>query len=211
MTDQTQRLELATVKAEIGSDIISRFSNDALAAAEITTDSGNIPNLKQVILSIQEDGAEKISFATTIYSTTAAGIAATTNGAIFLVRSADPDEIYAVYSNTAGVAVDTGKRALSSQAVEDAMLAATEAADAAQESADLSTERTARFLTPVSSPPAIRDDGTPLQIGDRYVNTVDQAEYIYKSSGWLVNESQTAIADIDNASDPAKETPINSR
>lgn len=204
MTDQTQRLELATVKAEIGSDIISRFSNDALAAAEITTDSGNIPNLKQVILSIQEDGAEKISFATTIYSTTAAGIAATTNGAIFLVRSADPDEIYAVYSNTAGVAVDTGKRALSATAIQTAMDLALESANAAEDSADLATARTARFLAPVSTPPVIRDDGTPLQIGDRYVNTVDQAEYIYKTDGWVVNDSLAAIADLENASDPAK-------
>jgi hypothetical protein len=57
MTDQTQRLEIATVKAEIGSDIISRFSNDAVVAAPIPTDSGAIPNLKQVILKLQEDGA----------------------------------------------------------------------------------------------------------------------------------------------------------
>lgn len=204
MTDQTQRLELATVKAEIGSDIISRFSNDALAAAEITTDSGNIPNLKQVIFSIQEDGAEKISFATTIYSTTAAGIAATTNGAIFLVRSADPDEIYAVYSNTAGVAVDTGKRALSATAIQTAMDVALESANAAEDSADLATARTARFLASVSTPPAIRDDGTPLQLGDRYVNTGDQAEYIYKALGWAANDSLVAIADIQDPVDPTK-------
>ena len=204
MTDQSQRLEVATVKAEVGSNILYRFANDPAANAEIPTEAGDIPNLKQVILQLQEEGAEKISFATTIYPTTAAGIAATASGAVFLVVSNEADEIYAVYTNTAGVAVDTGKRALSSQAVENAMQAATEAADAAQEAADLSTERTARFLASVSTPPVIRDDGTPLQLGDRYVNTDNQAEYIYKSSGWVVNDSLEAIAEIQDSTDPAK-------
>lgn len=135
MADQTQRLEIATVKAEIGSDILSRFSNDAVAADLIPTDSGDIPNLKQVIAEIQEEGADKISFATTIYPNTAAGIAATANGAIFLVKSVEDDEIYSVWENAAGVATDTGKRALSSQAIQDAMVAADASADAAADSA----------------------------------------------------------------------------
>ena len=208
MADQTQRLEIATVKAEIGSDILSRFSNDAVCASPIPTGSGDIQNLKQVIVDIQEEGTEKISFATTIYPTTAAGIAGTTNGAIFLVRSADPDEIYAVYSNTAGVAVDTGKRALSATAIQTAMDVALESANAAEDSADLATARTARFLASVSTPPVIRDDGTPLQLGDRYLSTANQAEYIYKSSGWVANESQAAISglsgDLADQADSAK-------
>lgn len=204
MADQTQRLEIATVKAEIGSDILSRFSNDAVTAAPIPTDSGNIQNLKQVIVSIQEDGAEKISFASTIYSTTSAGIAATTNGAIFLVKSDEADEIYAVWQNVSGVATDTGKRSMAAQAIQDAMQSATEAAQAAEDSADLATARTARFLASVSTPPVIRDDGTPLQLGDRYVNAENQAEYIYKSSGWVVNDSLEAIADIRDETDPDK-------
>ena len=204
MADQTQRLEIATVRAEIGSNITYRFNNDAIDAGGIPTESGDIPNLKQVILQLQEDGAEKISFATTIYPTTAAGIAATTNGAIFLVRSADPDEIYAVYSNTAGVAVDTGKRALSATAIQTAMDAALESANAAEDSADLAKSRTDRFLAPSATDPELRDDGTTLQIGDRYVNTVDQAEYIYKTDGWALNDSLAAIADLEDGSDPAK-------
>jgi hypothetical protein len=204
MADQTQRLEIATVKAEIGSDILSRFSNDAVTADPIPTDSGNIQNLKQVIVGIQEDGAEKISFASTIYSTTAAGIAATTNGAIFLVKSDEADEIYAVWQNVSGVATDTGKRAMAAQAIQDAMQSATEAAQTAEDSADIATARTARFLASVSTPPVIRDDGTPLNFGDRYVNTENQAEYIYKSSGWVVNDSLEAIAEIQDPTDPAK-------
>lgn len=135
MVDQTTRLEIATVNAEIGSNIVYRFANDAAAAAEIPTDSGDIPNLKQVIVSIQEEGAEKISFATTIYPTTAAGIAATTNGAIFLVQSVSADEIYTVWQNVSGVATDTGKRALNSQAVKDAETAAQASAASATASA----------------------------------------------------------------------------
>lgn len=54
MTDQAQRLEIATVKAEVGSGIVYRFSNDALADEPIPTDSGAIPNLKQVIKEIND-------------------------------------------------------------------------------------------------------------------------------------------------------------
>jgi hypothetical protein len=197
MTDQTQRLEIATVKAEVGSNIVYRFANDGAAAAQIPTDSGDIKNLAQVVIDIQQDGADKISFATTIYSTTAAGIAATTNGAIFLVKSNEADEIYAVWQNVGGVAIDTGKRAMAAQAIQDAMQSATEAANAAEDSADLATARTARFLASVSTPPVIRDDGTPLQLGDRYLSTVNQAEYIYKAYGWAANDSLVAIDDLE--------------
>lgn len=198
MTDQTQRLEIATVKAEVGSNILHRFSNDPINASGIPTESGDIHNLKQVIAEIQEEGSEKISFATTIYPTTAAGISATTNGEIFLVASTESDEIYAVWKNNSGVAVDTGKRALSSQAIEDAMQAATDAASAAQESADSAVSRTARFISPKSTDPVMRDDGDALQFGDRYVNTANQAEYIYKNSGWEVNDSLQAVDDLES-------------
>lgn len=114
MTDQTQRLEIATVKAEVGSNILSRFSNDAINADGIPTDSGAIPNLKQVIKSIED----KASVSTSIYPTVAAGLAATAEGGMFLVASADTDEIYEVWRKVSGAAVDTGKRALSSQAAE---------------------------------------------------------------------------------------------
>lgn len=184
MADQTQRLEVATVRAEVGSSILYRFSNDAVDAAAIPTESGNINNLKKVILDIQADGAEKISFATTIYPTTAAGIAATTNGAIFLVASSDADEIYAVYSNNAGTAVDTGKRAISGSAVTAAVNTATTAAANAQTAADTATARVAGFHSPSASDPTTRDDGTSLQIGDTYFNTTLQSNRIFTSSGW---------------------------
>jgi hypothetical protein len=59
MTDQAQRLEIATVRAEIGSNITYKFNNDALDSPEIPTDSGPIPNLKQVIRDIKEEALDE--------------------------------------------------------------------------------------------------------------------------------------------------------
>lgn len=201
MADQPARLEAATIKAEIGSGIVYRFSNDAATEDDIPTLSGEIPNLKKVILRIQNDGAEKISFATKIFITTAAGIAGTSNQEIFLVQSNDPGEIYEVWQNVSGNAVDTGKRSISAAAVIEATEAATAAAASAQESADAATIRVARFLEPSATPPTQRDDGQPLELGDRYLNTTDQIEYIYKSTGWVANnlDAQT-LAQKDGAS-----------
>lgn len=46
---------------------------------------------------------------------------------------------------------------------------------------------TASFLGARATAPTTRADGTPLQLADRYLNTTDQIEYIYKSSGWAAN------------------------
>lgn len=199
MADQTARLEAATLRAEIGSGILFRFSNDAVDGGAIPTQSGDIQNLKSVILDIQTDGANKISFATTIYPTTAAGIAATTSGAIFLVQSASANEIYAVYSNNSGTAVDTGKRALSSAAVQSATDSATAAAAAAQNAANTATARVAGFHAPSSTDPTTRDDGSALQIGDTYFNTATNSGRTYSSTGWILssvngNDLDSAIA-----------------
>lgn len=204
MADQTQRLEIATVRTEVGSNIVYRFANDAANEGGIPTDSGSIQNLKQVIAEIQEDGAEKISIATTIYQTAAAGLAATADGGIFLVQSSDADTIYTVWKNQAGAAVNTGKTAMSSQAIQDALTASNEAAQAAEDAADVATARTAGFLQPAAVAPVIRDNGLPLQEGDRYFNTEDQTEYLYKTEAWAANDSLEAIAGLQNSSDPSK-------
>jgi len=185
MTDQAQRLEIATVRAEIGSNITYRFNNDAIDALLIPTDSGDIKNLKQVIADIQQEGSEKISFATKIYPTTAAGIAATVNGEIFLVASSDADEIYAVWQNSAGSAVDTGKRAISASAVIAATDAAQASADSAQSAATEATAKVAPFLSPAPADPIVRGDGSSLQPGDTYFNTAIQAIKVYSLSGWV--------------------------
>ncbi|MDI3184645.1 hypothetical protein [Pseudomonas paracarnis] len=131
MTDQTQRLEIATVRAEIGSNITYRFNNDAIDAGGIPTESGNIKNLKLLIKEIED----KASVSSSIYPTVAAGLAATAEGGMFLVASDEEGEIYTVWRKVGGSAVDTGKRTLSAQAVEDAVEAAEASADSAQASA----------------------------------------------------------------------------
>lgn len=201
MADQPARLEAATIKAEIGSGIVYRYANDAATEDDIPTLSGAIPNLKKEILRLQNEGAEKISFATKIFISTSAGIAGTSNQEIFLVQSNNPGEIYEVWQNVSGTAVDTGKRSISASAVIEATEAATAAAASAQESADAATIRVARFLEPSATPPTQRDDGQPLELGDRYLNTTDQIEYIYKSTGWVANnlDAQT-LAQKDGAS-----------
>ncbi|MHA7114618.1 SGNH/GDSL hydrolase family protein [Pseudomonas promysalinigenes] len=201
MADQTQRLEIATVRAEVGSNILYRFSNDAAAAAAIPTESGDIKNLKQVILQIQADAAEKISISTTIYPTVAAGLAATADQEIFLVQSDDANEIYTVWKNEAGTAVNTGKSALSSEAIQQALDASNEAAQAAEEAADTATARTAGFLAPSPTAPVLRDNGLPLQVGDRYLNTEVQIEYVFKSDGWQANNIDGQVLASPDGSD----------
>lgn len=61
MADQTQRLEIATVNAEIGSNIVYRFANDPAQADPIPTDSGEIQNLKQLAGGIAQDGKDAVA------------------------------------------------------------------------------------------------------------------------------------------------------
>lgn len=43
------------------------------------------------------------------------------------------------------------------------------------------------FLPPSAMYPATRSDGTPLQLGDRFMKTPEDIEYIYKTTGWEPN------------------------
>lgn len=83
--------------------------------------------------------------------------------------------------------------------------------DAAAEAVDTAAEaqsRTERFLLPSPEAPVVRDDGSPLQVGDRYFNVVDQIERIYTNEGWQVNDSLIAIDQLKdslaNKEDPLK-------
>ena len=152
MTDQTQRLEIATVKAEVGSNILSRFSSDAINAGGIPTESGDIKNLKVIIKEIED----KASVSTSIYTTVVAGLAATSEGGMFLVQSDEDDEVYVVWRKVGGVAVDTGKRALSSQAAKDSVNAAQASADAAEASALAAQEAAANSSRTVDSIAALK-------------------------------------------------------
>lgn len=61
MADQTQRLEIATVRAEVGSNIVFRFANDAANSDSIPTQSGDIQNLKQVVMEIKQEALGSVS------------------------------------------------------------------------------------------------------------------------------------------------------
>jgi hypothetical protein len=78
------------------------------------------------------------------------------------------------------------------EAVLSAAAAAADAADTAAEA----QSRVASFLLPSPEAPVVRDDGAPLQMGDRYFNSVEQAEFIYTSDGWEANDSLVAIDDL---------------
>lgn len=60
------------------------------------------------------------------------------------------------------------------------------AADAATAAAAAATAVTLtdRFLAPSATAPTTRDNGSPLQIGDTYLNTTTQTQNVYKSTGW---------------------------
>lgn len=105
---------------------------------------------------------------------------------------------------TANAAVANVQDAL--EAANDATAAAEAATQAAQQAVEDAQnavrEGTERFLQPSATAPALRDDGTPLETGDRYLNTATGIEFIYQGNAWVANNLDGA--DIANNSDPAK-------
>lgn len=131
-TDQTTRLEAATVKAENGSQIVYDFANGP-ATATVQTASGPIPTLAGKL----DEISDTLAISSGIYPTTAAGLAATNSGQVFLVYASDDDDIiYRVYQNQNGTAFDTGKNTISGTDLEQALAQASQAATTAQQAAD---------------------------------------------------------------------------
>lgn len=67
---------------------------------------------------------------------------------------------------------------------------------AAQAYAGAARLSAAGLLAPSNVAPQVRVDGSPVQVGDRYFNTVSQTEYIYHSDGWQPNDSMEAIQEL---------------
>lgn len=135
-TDQTTRLEAATVKAENGSQIVYDFANGP-ATATVQTASGPIPTLAGKL----EEISDTLSISSGIYPTTAAALDATSNGQIFLVYASDDDDIiYRVYRNDNGAAVDTGKNTISGADLEAALQQANQSAQQAQQASQIAQE-----------------------------------------------------------------------
>lgn len=146
-TDQITRLEAATVKAENGSDILYRVANGA-AGEVVTTLSGDVPTVAGKMQEI----SDMLAISSGIYPTAAAGLAATSNGQVFLLYAEDDDDIiYRVYQNQNGTAFDTGKNTISGTDLEQALAQASQAATSAQQSADTATQAAASITTDLSN------------------------------------------------------------
>lgn len=75
--------------------------------------------------------------------------------------------------------------------------AVADTADGAADNAAEARSRTSSFLLPSPEAPNLRDDGKPLQAGDRYFNTVEQAEYLFNSEEWVLNDSLQAVGRLE--------------
>lgn len=86
------------------------------------------------------------------------------------------------------------------QVASDAVAATASAAEAASSAGDAQSSLeqviilTAQFIAPSATVPTTRDNGQPLQQGDRYFNTSNQTEYVYKSTGWAANLDAATLA-----------------
>jgi len=65
--------------------------------------------------------------------------------------------------------------------------------DSAIGAAEVAEARTARYLAPSATPPAVRDDEQPLEVGDIWFSIIDQTEYRYTDDGWRANDSIVAL------------------
>lgn len=134
-------------------------------------------------------------------------------GGMFLVVSGEENEIYEVWKKESGAAVDTGKRALTAQSIDEALASAEASADEAAASAASASAESARFLLPSATAPLVRDDGDPLQDGDQYQNTTDNLSYSRVGGAWVpLNEGvQQLILDMGNTLDPLKGAALTGR
>lgn len=90
--------------------------------------------------------------------------------------------------------IDATQVAADASAATAAATAAANSATSAQTSATQAVTLLSQFISPKATAPAVRDNGQPLQIGDSYLNTTDQLQYIYRSTGWVANLNAKAIA-----------------
>lgn len=103
------------------------------------------------------------------------------------------------------------------RAANEADEAAESAESAASQAAAGAAAATARFLMPANTLPTTRDNGGPLQAGDRILNTADGHEYLYKSGAWAPNEfdpsfysGDTGASQIGSASGATVQAWLNS-
>ena len=76
----------------------------------------------------------------------------------------------------------------------------------AQESLDVSTQETQKFLDPKASAPSTRDDGSTLVTGDFYYNTTDTTTYVWSGSAWQSSIGATGPTGPTGATGPTGPT-----
>lgn len=100
---------------------------------------------------------------------------------------------------SAGSAITASNSAIQANTAATNAIAAQNAAATSQAAV---VANTGRFLSPKASDPSVRDNGSSLQTGDRYLNTTNNIEYIYEGGIWSPNNLDGQ--NIANASDPTK-------
>lgn len=70
-------------------------------------------------------------------------------------------------------------------------------------SVDTLVDTTFSTLKPTAAIPAVRDNGLPLQVGDKYYNTADLANYFWNGLSWN-SDGNNLEPKLANSSDPAK-------
>lgn len=87
---------------------------------------------------------------------------------------------------------------MGSEAVENALNAQLPAVrDELNSIVETAKETTAHLLSPAATAPDKRDDGSPLQEGDRYFNTTSNMEYIYSGTEWVVSDGLEAARQLE--------------
>lgn len=101
-------------------------------------------------------------------------------------EAAEEDKDDAALSATNAAASESTAVAASTTAVSSATSATNSATLATTAAVSMG-----RFLTPKATLPTTRDDGSPLQVGDKVLNTTNGVEYVYKATGWVANNIDT--------------------
>lgn len=188
--DSEKILADAAALAKAGADIIDVFANGDIDES-VNTDSGQLMSLA----TLQRDyrkSLQKALNSSRMYPSTAAGLANTVDQEYFFVYSTSNDkEIYRVYKNNGGIAVDQNKVFLSGTDLVEALNQANQAADAATQAAASITTDLSNNTDPSKGSALIGYSGRTL--------TKKLSEYIsvkdFGAKGDMVSDDTKAFRD----------------
>ena len=112
----------------------------------------------------------------------------TINELLMIGQTAHSDPLVTqVAADAASALASKNAAALSETNAGNSATAAANSASSASSSAATVSAKTARFLANNTVNPTVRDDGSPLQLGDQYFNTSTNVWNTYTASGWITN------------------------